>query len=328
MTRTGNILGNSKEGERAVRKFTQRIGILAAAAAFVGVGASAQAQSDLLYDWRKVDSSTPVPTVTGYIPAPFVSTGNVTPAALATLTANQTAFPGKVAVKIVGNTVLSPADNAALFSNPNFQINYAFMDYEGASGPATATAQAATIQALSPTTFRGNFRMFPGSGDTSGVGSGPFIRTLSASGINMANEDFYPGQPTYKNPPGTPGGTSTSPNIRSSLFVLPIDRASFVSLNLPAGNKHVPYVNRFNNFGNSALDTDGNPSNGYRFDNPTGTQMLSRGDFSALVAHYRARGVDGVHLLDGGVVGYTQSQFEQDAKDGFQMPTVPSFAAI
>jgi hypothetical protein len=231
-------------------------------------------------------------------------------------------------VKIVGNTALSPADNAALFSNPSFQVNYAFMDYEGASGPATATAQAAAIQTLSPTTFRGNYRMFPGSGDTSGVGSGPSTAQYIASGMNMANEDLYPGQATYKNPPGTPGGTSTSPNIRSSLFVQPIDRASFVTLNLPAGNKHVPYVNRFNNFGNAALDSDNNPSNGYRFDNPTGQQMLSRGDFSAMVAHYRLRGVDGVHLLDGGVVGYTQSQFEQDAKDGFQMPTVPSFAAI
>jgi len=138
----GHILGNSQEGERAVRKFTQRIGILAAAAVFVGVGTTAQAQSDLLYDWRKVDSSTPVPPVTGYIPAPFVSTGNVTPAALSTLTANQTAFPGQVAVKIVGTTLLSPADNTSLFSNPSFQVNYAFMDYEGINGQATATAQA------------------------------------------------------------------------------------------------------------------------------------------------------------------------------------------
>jgi hypothetical protein len=333
MTRTGNILGNSMEGERAVRKFTQRIGILAAAAAFVGVGTSAQAQSDLLYDWRKVDSSTPVPAVTGYIPAPFVSTGNVSAAALSTLTANQTAFGGKVAVKIVGNTVLSPADNASLFSNPSFQVNYAFMDYEGVNSFTTAQTQAAAIQVLSSTTSRGNFRMFPGSGDTSGVGSGPSTATYATSGMNMANEDLYPGQATYKNPPGTPGGTSTSPNIRSSLFVLPIDRASFVTLNLTsnsatATNKHIPYVNRFNNSGNSALDSDNNPSNGYRFDNPTGQQMLSRGDFSAMVAHYRLRGVDGVHLLDGGVVGYTQSQFEQDAKDGFQMPTVPSFAAL
>src|SRR3954468_11787485 len=104
MNRTGHLLGNSTEGERAVRKFTRKLGILAAAAACVGVGTAAHAQTDLLYDWRKIDNTTPVPPVSGYIPAPFVSTGNVTPAALATLQANQAAFPGKVAVKIVGNT--------------------------------------------------------------------------------------------------------------------------------------------------------------------------------------------------------------------------------
>ena len=78
MNRTG-LLGNSTEGERAVRKFTRKLGILAAAAAFVGVGTAAHAQTDLLYDWRKIDNSTPVPAVAGYVPAPFVSTGNVTP---------------------------------------------------------------------------------------------------------------------------------------------------------------------------------------------------------------------------------------------------------
>ncbi|MDB5320586.1 MAG: hypothetical protein JWN40_2217 [Phycisphaerales bacterium] len=325
MNRTGNLLGNSTEGERAVRKFTQRLGILAAAAAFVGVGTSAHAQTDLLYDWKKIDNSTPVPTVTGYIPAPFVSTGNVSAAALSTLTANQATFPGKVAVKIVGTTPLSAADNTALFGASAPQINYAFMDYEGVNGQATATQQAAAIRAQpKPATFIGNFRMYPGNGDTSGVGSGPTVAQYTASGMNMANEDLYPGSPLYKNPGGV-GGTSTSPNIRSSLFVLPIDRATFVTSNLPAGNKHIPYVNRFNNSGNSALDSDGNAANGYQFNNPTGQQMLSRGDFSAMVAHYRARGVDGVHLLDGGVVGYTQSQFEQDAKDGF---TFAPFANI
>src|SRR6266567_470842 len=86
MNRMGKLLGNSTEGERAVRKFTQRLGILAAAVAFVGVGTSAHAQTDLLYDWKKIDNTTPVPTVTGYIPAPFVSTGNVSAAALATST--------------------------------------------------------------------------------------------------------------------------------------------------------------------------------------------------------------------------------------------------
>lgn len=333
MNRMG-LLGNSTEGERAVQKFTRKLGILAAAAAFVGVGTAAHAQTDLLYDWRKIDNTTPVPAVSGYVPAPFVSTGNVSAAAISTLTANQAAFPGKVAVKIVGTTPLSPADNAALFNNPNFQVNYAFMDYEIGRAPgapstdsdnATATAQAAAIHAQpkGATTIVGNYRMFPGNGDTSGVGSGPTVAQYIASGMNMANEDLYPGQATYKNP-GSLGGTSTSPNIRSSLFVLPIDRASFVTANLPAGNLHIPYVDRFNNAGNPALQNSGITFTPGATPN-TANQMLSRGDFSAMIAHERARGVNGVHLLDGGVVGYTQSQFEQDAKDGF---TFAPFANI
>jgi Ca-activated chloride channel family protein len=50
----------------------------------------------------------------------------------------------------------------------------------------------------------------------------------------------------------------------------------------------------------------------------TGTaanQMMSRGDFSSLVAQYRARGVEGVHVLDGGIVGQTQTEFEKNASD-------------
>src|SRR5258706_3240613 len=200
MNRTG-LLGNSTEGERAVRKFTSKLGILAAAVAFVGVGSAAHAQTDLLYDWRKIDSTTPVPTVTGYIPAPFVSTGNVPASAITTLTANQTAFPGAVAVKIVGTTPLTPADNAALFNNPNFQINYAFMDYEVGRAPgapstdsdnATASAQAAAIrsQPKGGSTFIGNFRMFPGSGDTSGTGSGPRVAAHPGPGMNNPNQEL------------------------------------------------------------------------------------------------------------------------------------------
>jgi len=39
-------------------------------------------------------------------------------------------------------------------------------------------------------------------------------------------------------------------------------------------------------------------------------QNLSRGDLNALVEHYRLRGADGVHLLDGGVAGYSQEQHD------------------
>jgi hypothetical protein len=327
MNRTGQIVRNSTRGERAVEKFTKSIGILAAAAAFMGLGSSAQAQNDLLYDWRAVDAaSTPV---VGFVPAPFIRNDADVPAALAQLGAQAGTFPGRLAVKVV-EPGLTPAGIAALMSSPN-RPNYVFLDYEtppsaGVTNVAKAQSQAQAIHAIAPTTFVGNFRLFPGSGDTSGAG-GPgstFLDYISGgpTGVNMANEDLYPGAPSYKNPGQVGGGTSTAPNIRSTLFTLPIERVSFVTANLPAGHKHIPYVNRFNNWGNNALDTDGNPTNGYRFENLTGNQLLSRGDFSALVAHYRLRGVDGVHLLDGGVVGYTQQQFEQDAKDGYQLPQI------
>jgi len=307
-----------------VEKFTKSVGILAAAAAFVGIGSSAKAD-DLLYDWRAVNAATT--PVSGFVPAPFVF-GGTGAGAVPVLTQTQATFPGKVALKGVG-APMTPADIATLFNNPAFTVNYAFLDYEGPGGNAAATTVANLIHAQpkGTSTFVGNFRMFPGSGDTSGPGAGPSVSDYLASGLNMANEDLYPGSPFYKNPAQVAGGTSTAPNIRSALFTLPIERVSFVTANLPAGNKHIPYVNRFNNWGNNALDSDANPINGYRFTNPTSTQMLSRGDFSALVAHYRLRGVDGVHLLDGGVEGYTQAQFEQDAKDGFKLPAIDAIFA-
>jgi len=286
----------------------------------VGFSSASKAE-DLLYDWRAVSpATTPVP---GYVPAPFVTTGTGA-SALPTLTSSQAAFPGKVAVKIVGTTPLSPADLTTVFGTPGITVNYAFLDFEGATGQATATAQAAAIHAISPGTITGNFRMFPGTGDTSGIGAGPSVADYLASGHHMANEDLYPGSPFYKNPAAV-GGTSSSPNIRSSLFTLPINRASYVTANLPTGDKHIPYVNRFNNTGNPALQngvTGGLPSF------TTADQMLSRGDFSALVAHYRLRGADGYHLLDGGVVNYSQTDFENDAKAGWSgLPAIANIFA-
>jgi len=309
--------------ERAVRKINSKIGVLAASAAFgLGLAGTAQAQNDLLYDWQAVNAgSTPV---SGFTPAPFVTNANAA-AVSAQLPTFQASYPGKVAVKIT--EPLTPANIALLFNNPNYTINNAFFDIETPGSVAAAQAQAQQIHAIpkSTATRVGNFNLYPGSGDSTGPGAGPSYFDYTSggpTGVNMANEGLYPGAPFYKNPSGV-GGTSSSPNIRSTLFTLPILRASYISAQLPAGHLHLPFVNRFNNWGNSALDTDGNPANGFAFvqnaATPSQGQLLSRGDFSAMVAHYRARGVQGVHLLDGGVVGYSQTQFEQDAKDGFKL---------
>src|SRR5712691_9166290 len=97
MDRTGRNVRNTSRGERAVAKFTRNIGILAAAAAFVGIGSITRAD-DLLYDWRAVDAaSTPV---VGFTPAPFVTNANAA-AVAGQLSTLQAQFPGKVAVKIV-----------------------------------------------------------------------------------------------------------------------------------------------------------------------------------------------------------------------------------
>jgi hypothetical protein len=329
MSKTGLSRHAATNSERAVRKFNSKIGVLAASAAFgLGLAGTAQAQNDLLYDWKAVNAATT--PVSGFTPAPFVFNGTAASVA-AQLPAFQAAYPGKVAVKIV--EPLTPANIALLFNNPNFTINNAFYDLEGAGSTATAQSQAQQIHAIpkSAATRVGNFNLYPGSGDSTGPGAGPSYFDYTSggpTGVNMANEGLYPGTGSFKNPSGV-GGTSSSPNIRSTLFTLPILRASYVSAQLPAGHLHLPFVNRFNNWGNNALDTDGNPANGYAFvqnaANPSAGQLLSRGDFSAMVAHYRARGVQGLHLLDGGVVGYSQAQFEQDAKDGFKLP---AFEAI
>lgn len=315
--RTGRTVNQQHSVVRAISRLSKRLGVFAAAAA-LSAGAVSVRADDLLFDWRL---TTGAPPVAGYAPAPFVSNANAGTAGLnAQIAANKAAYPGRVAVKVI-----EPLANIPSVFNATNGINFGFYDLEGPSA-AQFPSQAAAVKAASPTTYVGNFRMFPGSGDTSGPTAGPTFQDYLASGANMANEDLYPGSPYYKNPAAIPGGTSTSPNIRSTLFTLPIKRATFVTANLPTGNVHIPYVNRFNNWGNTALDTDGNAANGYQFvqtaADPTTGQLISRGDFKAMVAHYRLRGVNGVHLLDGGVQGYTQAQFEQDAKDGFKLPQI------
>jgi hypothetical protein len=130
--------------------------------------------------------------------------------------------------------------------------------------------------------------------------------------VNMASENLYPGSPSFRSPAS---GNSTAPNIRSALFTLPVVRLSQVTASMPAGQAHVPYVDRFNNWQNTALDTDGDSSNGSRF--VTQNQLLSRGDFQAQILHYRLRGATSVHGLQGGVEGYTPEQFKSDINTGW-----------
>jgi len=165
----------------------------------------------------------------------------------------------------------------------------------------------------------------------------------------MANTDLYPGAPNYRNRSTFDWANA---NIRTGLFVAPIGRETAVQLAIgennnnkdPKGNnvsnqdRQIPWVTRFNNSGNSSLDSNGNSGDGYRFipgqplpqaglsSAQTSGQMLGRGDFSSQILHYRMRGVYSVNLFEPGVVGYTPAQQEQDVRDGWYGASDPHVA--
>jgi hypothetical protein len=299
---------------------------VAAAAAMVF---AANASADQLFDFTTDPLTGPPAPVVGYTPAPMLNNGNA--AAVSAFLAGQ---PVK-AVKVQED--LLPATVASVY-NPN-NVRYTFADYEGPTATARALALRTAIAGsagtgpalLANTSYIGNFNIYPVLTDptrpTNVVTTAASYQAVYSSqdyfaaGLNMSNEALYPGAPDFRTSSTKNGHVDDGlgPNIRSELFTLPIIRTSLVTANLPTGHKHIPYVNRFNNYGNSAFDTDGNSANGFRWTDANG-QMISRGDFSAMVAHYRARGVHGVHLLDGGVEGYGRVDHENDAKAGWEQP--------
>jgi hypothetical protein len=300
------------------RRVSQRLfkGLKVVAAA-VALFASGQAGAQQLFDW----TSDPVigPAVpAGYTPAPFIPKGNDA-AVVSTLAPNPVR-----AVKVFND--LTPATVGTIFGG--LPIHYTFSDFEGAGSVARTAALNAQIRGSAATgplintnqAWHGNFDFSPLTNDSTRPGGiAPHgFSDYSAAGLNMANENLYPGNASFRSPLS---GNSNAPNLRSSMFTLPVTRLSLTSASIPAGNKHIPYVTRFNNVGNAAFVNGVAPSGqpAFIFDAAHGTagQLLSRGDFSALIAHYRARGADGVHVLDGGVVGYTPAQYNQDVSDGW-----------
>jgi len=161
--------------------------------------------------------------------------------------------------------------------------------------------------------------------------------------VNMANTDLYPGSPNYRN---KSTGDWANANIRTGLFIGPIGRMTAVQNELnkdfnglnksiqndpdkdnPQYHKQIPWVTRFNNFGNSSLNNFVVAGKPYAFkpgvplpSNPsvnTANQMLGRGDFSAMIQHYRMRGAYSVNLFEPGVVGYTKTQMQDDVRSGW-----------
>jgi len=315
----------------SIRK--KRVGLLAGlclGAILSTADQSVQAATQF-FDW-----SVPAETAgtTNYTPAPFLDDTNfalVDAFLKARLLANPSA---QLAVKVV--SPLKSAGAKGIFNK--YKINYVFADYESSAALTNTQTLATIVKASSKSSaaFSGDFSMAPLTSDPTRPSGLPGTTPVASGGhslftpsqyqqakVNMANPALYPGAPDFKN---IAAGNTTAPNIRSSLFVLPIQRLSLTKQALPSGQKLIPWVSRFNNWGNSSLDTDHTSANGYAFvqaaPNPANGQLLSRGDFEAQILHYRMRGADSVSLFNysvpaSSVVGYSSSTERTDAQAGW-----------
>src|SRR5439155_763738 len=92
--------------------------------------------------------------------------------------------------------------------------------------------------------------------------SGYGLSDFNNAKLNMAMPELYPGSGSFRNPAA---GNSSAPNIRSALFNMPILRLGQIKINTDPDERIVPYIARFNNFGNGSLDTDRDSSNKFMF---------------------------------------------------------------
>lgn len=299
-------------------------GFMLALAAFVALGAllgtGQRAGADTFFDYLDDTGNS------NFLFLPRLHNGNVAAvdAALAAQQGN-----GEL-LRLKSNHVLSDPTALALFDN--YDVDYVFGDYEFLLAPTNLSTLAGQVGAstMSSDAFVGNFNIYPVFPDptrplptTGSVSAAGYL----LSGATMANEALYPGSVSFRGPTS---GNSSAPNIISGTFVLPIVRTSMVSQNLDAiapSHKHIPYVTRFNNFMNNDMDNADLPGHPYVFDTSgadingesVADQLLSRGDFAVMAAHYRARGADSMVLFSPGVVGYTKGQMQSDAEIGWSL---------
>ncbi len=319
---------------------------LALSVAMLGLGTgktyAGTAVTGTFFDWL---GETTAPVAPPYVTAPTLD--DTSAAGVKAFLNGEAAAGRTLAVKVRFGVTLSPATISLIFDDAARPINFIFSDYEG---PTTVAQTAALVAQIAPTatgariaantSFIGNYALGPFPADPTRPTPGPTASGNSAanpfftvtdfrnSGVNMSSESLYPGDASFRNPIA---GNSTAPNIRSALFTLPIQRLTIASQNMGVGQAHVPFITRFNAFDNPAFDTDsGLP--GVQFDTSKGPkngqatvgQLPSRNDFQALALHYRMRGATSYHLLDPGVVGYTQAQEESDALTGWTNSLVGS----
>lgn len=329
-----------RKGHRAMRKITSfAVGaacVLASVTSVLAQPFPGDPPSSGFYSSFTVGTN---PPPTDFAAAPILNDSNAAQvAAILAATPSSGGNPtvGR-AVTIIDN--IAPNGPAAQIFN-QFRIHFVFCDFEDstASNRTKTVADIVATSTRSATAFVGNFNSYKGiSSDTTRPGSivtiaNSFQNTNSdpafagqkgsPNGKQMVNPAIYPGSPDYRNPAN---GNSNAPNIRSALFTLPVQRQGLSAQNTN-GFANIPYVTRFNNYGNTGLNNaDDFAQHDFEFKSPnlgdpTQGQLPGRGDFRSLIGHLRLRGAHTVNNFnyDESVVGYSDADERDDIRGGWE----------
>jgi hypothetical protein len=301
------------------------------------------------FDWQ-------INTSPSYVPSPVLnnSSAHAVNAFLQQLPPNSIR-----AVKI-----LEPISNSTsnlIFNNSSYHVSYVLGDLEGSNAPSQIKTIAQQVRFIngqnngsktkSSNAFIGNFGFYDlgndvtkPSGYNNDRGEHSFAGwtqgDFTGAKLNMSMPELYNGSASYRNPAA---GNSSAPNIRSALFTLPLLRVSQTQVSSPSSEAIVPYIARFNNWNNIALDSDRNSANGFKFvpgqaipakfglpglsASQTANQMISRRDFASEVLHMRLRGAESYVAFEPGVQGYLSDVKRADAKTGWTESHVNSIFA-
>ncbi|HEX8525285.1 MAG TPA: PEP-CTERM sorting domain-containing protein [Tepidisphaeraceae bacterium] len=244
-----------------------------------------------------------------------------------------------LAVKVTSN-LTTPAARS-LFDK--WQINYVIADYVSPDAVSRTKALTDLVKnsAKSAAALVGTFNLYAVQNDSTRPAAKPPATAARFQNVYSWNDFYVSASASLAVPSLLPGApdfvTGTTPaQIRTNLFTMPIKRLSYTVPVMVGNRKVAPYVSRFYAQGNDALDTDHDPNKGtysnYEYVSsasvPKDGTLLSRGDFSALMAHYRMRGSKSAILFAPGVVGYTKQEMQQDADAGWNLLPVDALLTL
>jgi hypothetical protein len=316
-----------------------------------------------LFSWY--ETGTPAPLDSAYVGVPFLN--DTTAATVNGYLASLGGDSNIRAVKVVGP--ISDSTAGLIFNNTTYHVSYVFGDLEGDTpNKGIAAPMAATLvnqvqygNSAGSGALTKSSKAFVGNFGFSTISSNREMPTYygfngqksfsnypdniyTPSRLNLSTEECYPGSQSFRNVAAgdSPQGSGSYPNIRGSLFVLPLWRVGQATDNMQetgrfGQHQNVPYTANFNNWLNLGLDNNRNASDGYKFEPgvamqaatvgghvypamtaaQTANQMLSERDFATMAMHMRMRGADSVHLLDSGAVGVSRDDMQTDARKGW-----------